>query len=137
MKTNKIKLLIGALLGISMVFGVGLGLSKSHKVSVPQVVLADGEEEVGSAAPEESTGDSEDKDDSVSSDDAGTSDTTEPSSDASSAGEESAIEESSEETEEKEESSSVGIGDVFKAIAKAFRDAFKDLAEHVKKWFKL
>jgi len=129
MKSKKIKGIIGALLALSLAFGAGLTLSLSKNSSHPEIVLADSEEETPVSNDDENPTSSEET--------PGESEETPGSSEETPSGEESSEVPVSEDTadEEKEESSSsfpISKSDILTILKNAFKDAIKDLINHIK-----
>ena len=113
MKNKKVKILAGTLLSISLLFSAGFVFAKPQSHTLPEIVLAEGEEEpVDSGSdvhPEEQPTEEE---------------VPTPKEEESS-------------SEQSEQSSNVSSKSIFKAIYYMFRDAFNDLRAHLKKWFKI
>ena len=118
MKKKLLKRLSALVFALAMVFSTGVAISVAKAENRPEIVLAEDEE-----TPKTDT--EEPKDDETTPEEDSSQETpAEPS-------------ESSSEEAKPQNTPSVEAKDIFKMIAKAFRDALKDLLAHFKKWFKL
>ena len=130
MKNRKLKSLFGVLFALAMALSVGTALASARFNKPAEIVLADGEES------EEPTETSSNDEEDVSSN---------PETPTSSEEETPATSEEPAESSEGEESASdseyieieVEPKDIFQILGNTFRDAIKDLIEHIKRWLKL
>ena len=124
MKKKLLKRLSSLVFALAMVLSAGAILSSSKGQNHPEIVLAEDEEK-----PEVDSDETEDKDEETPTEsETPTTTTSETPAEPTSSG--------SEEITAKP-APSVEAKDIFKLIAKAFRDALRDLLAHFKKWFKL
>ena len=130
MKNKKLKVLIGMFFATAMALSVGTALSVSKPLRPAEIVLAEDEEpETPTSSEESETPDSSEEEQT------GAANEETPS--ANEGAEATATSESSEEAEEESKPEPISTKDILKILAKTFRDAIKDLIEHIKRWLKL
>lgn len=125
MKNNKIKSILAIFCAFSVALSMG-GILVSSKLNAksPEIVLAEEEENNNDSSQEESSNEQE----------APASETENQTSEEN-ISENNEVEEST--SEEEAAPLKVEPADIFKILAQTFRDAFLDLIEHFKRWFKI
>ena len=122
MKKNLLKRLSALVFALAMVLSSGVAISNLRDKNEPQIVLAEDEEK-----PETDSSESEEKEEEAAPESEPSTETpSETPAESTSTGNQEATPKTA---------SSVEPIDIFKLIAKAFRDALKDLFAHFKRWF--
>ena len=123
MKKRKINSLIGAFFALALAISVGTTLSLRKANKNPEIVLAEDD-------PETPTSNTEDPETPTSNEEEQNNENTETEVAADGETEVTPVESSSESTS----SSGIDSADIIKIILKTFRDALRDLKEHIKRW---